>query len=344
MKLCSHILLAAVLGIGLAARPGTCAEQVAAPLPKGVNAVWDPAKAYRETTPTRERICVNGLWRWQPAKGVAGAVPTDKWGYFKVPGCWPGISDYMQKDCQTLHAHPSWKGEALRSVSAAWYQREITVPSQWTGRRIALCAEYVNSYATVYIDGKQAGEIRFPGGEVDLSAVCRPGAKHVLSMYVVAMPLSGVMLSYVDTASARAVTGAVARRGLCGDVCLASMPPGPRIADVKVDTSVRKWEITFDAALPGLAADAQYALRARITAEGRDAAEFTSKPFTRGDLKDGRVTFAEKWQPQKLWDLHTPQNVYQVSLSLLDVKGKALDTAHAQRFGFREFWIDGRAF
>jgi len=34
---------------------------------EGVKAVWDPAKAARETTPTRERVCLNGLWRWQPA-------------------------------------------------------------------------------------------------------------------------------------------------------------------------------------------------------------------------------------------------------------------------------------
>ena len=31
----------------------------------------------------------------------------------RCPGCWPGISDYMQKDCQTVYAHPSWKDEKL---------------------------------------------------------------------------------------------------------------------------------------------------------------------------------------------------------------------------------------
>src|SRR5437867_9883901 len=94
------------------------------PLPSGVKAVWDLEKAYRETTPTRERVCLNGLWRWQPAKNAADAVPADKWGYFKVPGCWPSITDYMQKDCQTVYAYPSWKNENLGNVSAAWYQRE----------------------------------------------------------------------------------------------------------------------------------------------------------------------------------------------------------------------------
>ncbi len=112
--------------------------------------------------------------------------------------------------------------------------------------------EYLNSYAVVYVDGKKAGEIRFPGGEVDITSLCRPGSKHLLSMLVVAMPLKGVMLSYNDTASAREVKGSVARRGLCGDVYLVGVPSGARIADVKVDTSVRKGEITFDAALQGL--------------------------------------------------------------------------------------------
>ena len=81
----------------------------------------------------------------------------------------------MQKDCQTVFAHPSWKDEDLGGITAAWYQREITVPRQWAGRRIVLHAEYVNSFAAVYVDGKKAGEIRFPAGEVDLTAACRPG-------------------------------------------------------------------------------------------------------------------------------------------------------------------------
>ncbi|MDW8026692.1 MAG: hypothetical protein RMK18_12650, partial [Armatimonadota bacterium] len=40
-------------------------------LPPGVKVVWDIDKAYRETTATRERICINGLWQWQPASPEA---------------------------------------------------------------------------------------------------------------------------------------------------------------------------------------------------------------------------------------------------------------------------------
>ncbi len=334
------LAVAAALAV---ARTGLCAQPLA-PLPQGVEAVWDLGKAHRETTPTRERICINGLWCWQPADPRSDRVPDGGWGYFKVPGGWPGVTNYMQKDCQTVHAHPSWEHQKLADITAAWYRREITVPATWAGRRIAVHAEYLNSFAAVYVDGKKAGEIQFPAGEVDLTAVCRAGGKHVLSLLVVAMPLKGVMLSYNDSNSARTVRGSVARRGLCGDVYLVATPATARLGNVKVDTSVRKWEITFVAALHDLAADARYALRAQVSEGGRAVKALASRPFRASDLKEGRFVFTEKWKPDKLWDIHTPQHQYEAILSLLDAEGKTLDTCLPVRFGFREFWIDGRDF
>ncbi len=337
----SFVVVACLAGYVLT---GVCQGGVAAELPKGVKAVWDVEKAYRRSTPTRERICINGLWRWQPVNDNANTVPSENWGYFKVPGGWPGITDYMQKDCQTVYAHQSWKNRNLRSISRAWYQRQVTIPSEWAGRRITVSAEYVNSHATIYLDGRDMGSIIFPGGELDITAACRPGAAHVLSIVVAAMPLKGVMLSYTDTASAREVKGSVARRGLCGDVYLVGTPMDARIAGVKVDTSVRKWEITFDAALDGLVANVQYALRARIMDGGRSVGELVSETFKGSDLKDGRIAFTESFEPGKLWDVHTPENTYNLNLSLLEAGGKVLDVSEPVRFGFREFWIDGRDF
>jgi beta-galactosidase len=313
-------------------------------LPQGVRAVWDVSKTYRETTATRERICINGLWRWQPAESGSQQTPGGNWGFFKVPGCWPGVTDYMQKDSQTVYPHPSWAGRKLGDLSAAWYEREITIPSQWVGRRMAISVEYLNSYAAVYVDGKEAGEARFPGGEVDLTSLCRPGDKHRLSLLVVAMPLQGVMLSYTDSASAREVKGSVARRGLCGDVYLVSKPAGLCITDVRVDTSVRKQELTVDAAIEGLAPDAKYTFRTRVLDGGRSIKEFTSRTFQGSDLKAGRVAFSGRWMPANLWDIHTPGNQYDLDVSLVNADGGVLDAAWPVRFGFREFWIDGRDF
>ncbi len=313
-------------------------------LPSGVKAVWDLDKAQRDKTDTRERVCLNGLWRWQPAGDAADAVPTDRWGYFKVPGFWPGRASYDQEDCQTLFTHPSWKDADLRGLTTAWYQREITVPDDWAGRRVSLSAEYVNSFAVVFVDGKKAGEIRFPGGEVDLTAACRPGRTYVLSLLVVAMPLKAVLLSHTDTNAAKEVKGTVDRCGLCGDLFLVGEPSAARITDVKVDTSVRKGEITVGAALDGLTADTACTLRVEIRDGDRVVRQFTGKPFRAGDLEDGRAVVVEKWKPEKLWDVHTPQNTFTAHVSLLGPQDKLLDAALPVRFGFREFWIDGKDF
>jgi hypothetical protein len=323
---------------------GSAAGAESALLPTGVKAIWDLEKAYRDKTATRERVCLNGLWRWQPARQVGDSVPDDGWGYFKVPGFWPGNSNNDQEDCQTLYPHPQWRNSDLRAATAAWYQRELTVPEEWTGRRIALYAEYVNSLAVVYVNGKKVGEVHFPGGEVDLSAACRPGGKYVLSLLVEALPLKGVLLSYTDTNSARMVKGSVKRRGLCGDVFLTGAPAAARIIDLKVDTSVRKSAVTLSAALDGLTAGEAYALRVKIKQDGRAAREFASKAFRPSDLDGGRVAVTEGWKPEQLWDIHTPQNTLTAEVSLVDAAGRILDAVHPVRFGFREFWIDGRDF
>lgn len=319
--------------------------QAVVPLPARVKAVWDLDKAWREATPTRERVCLNGLWRWQPT-AAADTPPEEGWGYFKVPGPWPGITDYLQKDSQAVYAHPAWTGQKLGGVTAAWYQREIEVPAGWAGRRIALSLEYVNSVAAVFIDGKSMGEVRFPAGEVDLSGVCRPGQKHVLSVRVAALPLKEVMVTHRDTATAREVRGTVPRRGLCGDAYLVSTPTVARLGDVKVDTSVRTGKLTVSATVENPAPGVRYTLRATITDGDKPVMTFSRPAFTAAGLSDSRFAFSHDWKPDRLWDLHTPSNTYNLQVSLLDAEHGAavLDTSWPERFGFRELWIDGRDF
>ncbi len=343
MKSHWRVTLSAVLYVVMAVSPSVCKEPTAAELPSGVKAVWDLSKAYHATTPTRERICINGLWKWQPALQKSNEPPRENWGYFKVPGCWPGITDFVQKDSQTVFSHPSWKKEKIGGISAAWYQREISVPKDWSGRRITLYAEYLNSHAQVYVDGKKVGEIAFPSGEVDLTSACSPSGKHVLSMLVAAVAQQGLPQYSYDNPTGR-TRDSVPRRGLCGDVYLQGAPSGARIADVKVDPSVRNQTIAFDTGLQDLAPGVQYVLHAVITEKGKKVAEFTSKPFAAAEVKDGRIKVTEKWKAEKLWDIHTPQNTYEAAVSLLAADNKVLDAAIPVRFGFRELWIDGRDF
>jgi len=338
------LLPAIILWVAWTAQLGICEDPPAVALPEGVKAVWDLGMAYRDTTPTRERICINGLWQWQPADNKSDRVPADGWGYFKVPGPWPRLANNAQKESQAVYAHPRWKDASLEGVNAAWYQREISVPEQWKGHRVILSLECLNSRAAVYVDGRKAGEVYFPSGEVDLTQLCHPGGRHMLGFKVTALPLRDIVAVFSDSNAPRRGGGTVARRGLCGDVYLAGVPSGARIADVKVDTSVRKGEITFHAGFEGIAADKRYFLRALVTEHGNKVAEFTGTAFGGDDLRDGVIALTETWKPEKLWDIHTPQNMYEVTVSLLDGGGALVDMAVPVEFGFREFWIKGRDF
>jgi len=332
--------------------PVLCRAGEDATLPAGVKAVWNLDAAARERTPTRERVCLNGLWRWQPAaadgdKTATKTIPSADWGYTKVPGPWPGSrGDYMWVDSQSYYPAPAWKErQDLGKVVVGWYQREFTIPPDWAGRRVAVSMEYLDSVASVYVDGKRIGEAHFPGGEVDVTAACRPGATHVLSLEVAAVPLGEEITYFAENGAGAKSKATVQLRGLCGDVYLTGTPAGPRITDVKIDTSVRQWKLTVSARLNDLERTASYRLHAVVTDRGRTVHEHTSDAFRASDLKDGHFAFADDWHPDRLWDLNTPGNQYDLELSLIaDGTSRTLDAAHPVRFGFREFWIDGRDF
>ncbi|HLX65176.1 MAG TPA: glycoside hydrolase family 2 TIM barrel-domain containing protein [Planctomycetota bacterium] len=323
---------------------GACSAQTDAPLPDGVKAVWELDQASCEKSPTRACLCLNGLWRWQPAAADAG-VPSDNWGFFKVPGPWPAGNDsYDRKESQKAYAHPGWKNQNLNSITKAWYQREFTVPADWAGRRVVLSVEYLNSVATVYVDGKKIGNMRFPAAELDLTAAVQPAGKHVLSVMTEALPLKATMLAFTDTHGGNEVKGEVRFKGLCGDVYLLGTPAQARVTHIKVETSVRQWTLATHADMAGLTPGAEYKLQAKILDKGQTVKTLTSPVFKEADLKDGRFSFTEAWKPEKLWDLNTPQNQYDLELSLLDAAGKAVDVCLPVRFGFREMWIEGRDF
>jgi hypothetical protein len=337
-----HVLTAAV-AIVICHVSSVCGDDIVAPLPDGIRPVWGIEKAHRESTPTRERISINGLWRWQPAGPGEVNPPREGWGYFKVPGPWPGITDYMQHDSQTLFPHPRWKDIKLAEINTAWYQREITIPAAWAGRRVVIRLEYLNSLAKVFIDGRPVGELRFPGGELQLDRSALSTGSHELSLHVVALPLKELMVAYTDTAAARRVKGSVARRGLCGDAFLISTPAA-RIDDVRVETFVKESRVTFDAALAGLDQGASFKLQAVVSRGGRSLAEFEGPDFSIIQLVGGRYRFTARWKPDRLWDVHTPGNKETLTLSLLDAQGRVLDTFFDQSFGFRELRIEGRDF
>ena len=267
--------------------------------------------AYRETSQTRLKVSLNGLWRFHPVAPEAKGVPADGWQWLKVPAVWSGnVGD------------------------RAWYRRELTVPAEAAGKRVAVAFDYLNTHADVYVDGQKAGSASFPCGEVDVTAFVKPGSRQDFAIDVTAYPQSAKTLDYNAPDRAEWRNAEVKCKGLTGDMWL-SVSPEKRLAEVWAEPSVATGELVLVARVAGF--DGR--LTARATVEGcGEKREFS---FAAEKSVDGLYRFRAPWKDAKLWDVHTPGNRYSCRLQVTDGAG-AKDESTPFAFGFRDVRIEGR--
>ena len=320
-------------------------EDVPSPVEAGVKPE-SLEDAWRETTPTRERVCLNGLWRFRPVltnEPAATVPPTGAcWGWFKVPGIWPSGLWGEGHGVQQVWLAP-WLEDRERIVDRdqAWYKRRITLPATWEKRRIALIFTMLQTHVQAYVDGQACGELWFPGGELDLTGHLKPGQEQELALLVTARPLSTEYNTFMAPNRIIKSKTWVRNKGITGDLFLCAMPSAERLEDVQVITSVKDQRISFVAETTGLT-EKSYCLQAQVTGCGE-----ATRSFKSGDLQPdeaGVLRFSAAWTDAKKWDIDTPQNRYSVELTLFQSSGKRLDTLTPITFGFREFALKGRDF
>jgi hypothetical protein len=309
------------------------------PLPAPKEALWGLEGARRQESITRGKVCLNGLWQFRPAFGpeeIEAPPAGEGWGYFKVPASWHGDP--------SVDVRPAlaWEDAEVAGATAAWYGRDVTVPAGWDGREVRLRFDLVQSRAQLYVDGRRAGEVLWPGGTLDVTDHCRPGATHRLEVLALALPMDTQAQTFMGPDRAFEAEADLQYRGLCGDVYLLSSPPGPRIEDVFVQPSVQEARLAVVTEL-SLQQGAGYRLRARVEHEGQTVKEFASPPVSAADLDEGRLVLSEPWPDPPLWDTHQPR-LCTLHLELLDGAGRVVDEALPVRFGFRDFVVRGRDF
>jgi hypothetical protein len=319
-------------------------------LPAGVEDPWDPQAAEAVATRTRGRICINGLWRFIPVLGEAAGTmppPGEGWGWFKVPGMWPGSAAWdVGAPAQRVLLAPCLETEVdFAKMDQAWYRREITVPAEWSGRRVFLEFTMLQTHAQLFVDEKPAGEMWFPGGRIEVTDAIVPGKRQSLAVLVTARPLEAESNVFMAPDRVLSTKATLKMKGIAGDVFLVGEPQENAIADVLVLPSTRRGEIRLDVGLvdaPRVAGKMK--MSATIRDQGVTVMSFASAPFAASDLKGNRFSFAASWPDAKRWDTDSPGNMYEVSVALATADGELLDEFTPERFGFREFWIDGRNF
>ena len=150
-------------------------------LPAGVTANWELANAYRETTPTREHICLNGLWRWRPAKDKGRSRAHRRVGLFQGSRL---LARAMPATSRTVIAERSTFIPVGRaSIWAALPQPGTRGKSRYRQNgpvvKFTWLLTYVNSFAIVFVDGKKVGEISVPGRRRGSHTVALPTRRQV---------------------------------------------------------------------------------------------------------------------------------------------------------------------
>lgn len=290
----------------------------------------------------RGRIVLNGLWKWMPASRSADDTVDGGWGYIRVPGAWyaQGWNAYRIDDIVARGSGGRWVGLDPSRIDRAWYEREITIPEAWADREVVLDLTRLSTDAAVFLDHERVGEINWPFGVLDLTEYVDPGETHRLRLLVAATTTEGKVRNFLDANSVHVTEASLPARGLVGDVILKSRPGGSRLDDVFVQTSVREKKLTIDATLVDIFREGRFELEAVV--RGPDGAEIRrfSKRLQVREAPRQTVTLSHNWREPRLWEVGDPY-LYTVEVS---VKGDGLRDAMTERFGFREFWIEGRQF
>ncbi len=309
-------------------------------LPAGVTLDWE--KANIETVnPKRAQLSLDGIWRFTPAAEGAADPPKLGWAYIKVPGSWqdrPGRGSALLARA----GGPQWDLYDGARVARAWYQRQVPIPAQWQGRAISLRFDRVCTDAIVYVNGTECGRIAWPWGSVDITAAVMPGETADVRVLVAALADAEQVGTFWQNAfSSVSYTAASLRsRGLTGNVFLESRCSEARVTDVFVRTSTRKKDISLDVELTGVKQAGPVQVVADMLNEKGDVEKSFAANAVVAAQETQTLALSWPWADPRLWDVGQP-NLYTLRLR---VKGTGLDDEYDQKFGFREFWIEGRQF
>jgi beta-galactosidase len=334
--------------------------------------------------PLRQEICLNGTWDFQPVfvpsswvqnMGVAPELPEpgDDWEStpIRIPSPWnvnswgngrnvgEGTERPYVADSVYYPSYPSsWEG-----IEMGWLRRIVTLPEEFTGKRIILHFEAVAGEAQVLVNGHSAGEAHFDSFlpfEYDITDLLQPGENEVLVGVRKSRLFDKTTEDYPQYQRRTYPNGSYTDNlvGIWGDVYLWALPSA-RVDSVFVKPQVSLNELAVEVLLRNDSERSKQMLVAGsvspwINLAGSDALSAPVPKWKLGspvldlpvmsiELEPGEVKRIELKVPVdgalNYWSPDTP-NLYGLVLSLTDASGKTVDCKYT-RFGWREFAIEG---
>ncbi|MCD7937478.1 MAG: beta-glucuronidase [Tannerellaceae bacterium] len=98
----------------------------------------------------------------------------------------PGITDDYQIGYKSRYRHIDRLTRKYEYMGPAWYQREITIPEEWNGKRVFIYFERTHWLSSIYVDTKEVSQIDYisvPHNH-DLTAFVTPGKTHLITVCI----------------------------------------------------------------------------------------------------------------------------------------------------------------
>jgi beta-galactosidase len=287
-----------------------------------------------------DQIYLNGTWQFVPAIGnPQNLPPSPSWGSIQVPGNWQEEKNESIPGIISRGTGTAWEKFNNQQLSKAWYQRTVEIPTDWKNRRIFIDLARVSTDAIIFVNGINSGQIEWPYGTIEITKLAKPG-QNTISILVASVSEEKDKTVIMGPTEIYTTKSNLQSRGIIGEVRIFSLPPGPLISDVFVQTSTRNQQIKLDVELKDVKQNGQIQLVAQMLDEkGKVEQKFTGTAQVQAQLIQ-TVKVQWNWKNPRLWDAGKP-NLYTLKL---EVKGSGVNTQYNQPFGFREFWIEGRKF
>jgi len=236
---------------------------------------------------------------------------------------------------------PFWLKPVKYYKGAAWYQKEISIPEGWTGKRIFLSLERCHWESMLFVNGMKAGSqnsLNTPH-VYDISALVRPG-KNLISIRVdnrIIIPVGVNSHSISDHTQGD-------WNGIAGGISLSARPavyidevrifPDIETGMVKAVVSIRNFSGTVFGGTIGVSAGFSEAGKEKRLSEKIYPCSVSGTV--------GTVTIEYKINNPRLWSEFSP-NVYTLNVSLSGKEKSAADEVSAD-FGMRKFSTCGTQF
>ncbi len=297
----------------------------------------------RNTTATRNIICLNGRWDWQPGVGTLYNPFTNK-DLFPKPD-----SPLPVPDTSLCPIYPGWEPALVPNHpphpynckrAKDWFRRTFFVPKEWKGRRVELTFMGAGFEIIAFVNGKCAGWHLgdVTGFSLDLTNMVKYGQENELLLSVwwhTALYGEVWPQGLIETIWSR-------RTGVWDDVFLQSRPkisvenafckPSFRKKNLSVDITVENaTDISSEITVESIVLDR----------ENKEVLKLASSKISLESRKQATVTMVKSWTNPHLWWPHDPY-LYHLETRLVQ-DGKIVDV-HRERFGFKETWIEGRDF